>query len=288
MAQFDQSVYLLEKRDYRSSTDLAQKVTDDISSLIKMLGEDYEHALRTYRFSRLDTIRKKIADIQLDKMDDQMSDYVGMLVELEKYVSYSREEVNRNYPSESLFKVFYKRHKKLVNMGLVMVLMGVLGYSVWVALRKNKVGLVAEYFGKSDLTAIYKRQIDPVIDFKWGRKSPFPRWKRDNFSVRWSGYLLVPKEGEYEFSTQADDGVALWIGENKIISNWSVRRLSTDKASIFLKKGYVPLRLEYFEAGRTAEIHLYWRRPGDKRPSILKSKYLVPTKEQLRSGIPIN
>lgn len=288
VAQFDESVFLLEKRDYAASTELAIKTANDLSGLIKNLGDDYERAIRAQHFSRLENIKKDLPQMEPAKMEAHLTNYVGMLVELEKYLATSRREIQRNYPAVSFLQQVLKIRRKYWFVALGATACLVLGFWLWSVSYKNKVGLMAEYFSSKDLTNTYKRQIDPKVDFNWGKHSPFPRWRKDNFSVRWSGYLDVPEAGEYEFQTHSDDGVNLWVGDMKIISNWTVHRLVVNKARLRLQKGYIPIRLEYFDAGRTAAIHLMWKKEGDSRLVVIKPKYFVPTRDRFRPGIPLN
>ncbi len=62
-------------------------------------------------------------------------------------------------------------------------------------------GLKAEYYagdsmqGKPVLT-----RVDPQIDFDWTSVSPLPGNSPDGFSVRWTGVLLPPAPGQYDFT----------------------------------------------------------------------------------------
>jgi beta-glucosidase len=61
-------------------------------------------------------------------------------------------------------------------------------------------GLKAEYFagdhfaGKPAIT-----RVDPQIDFDWTSVSPLPGNSPDGFSVRWTGFLVPPAPGKYDF-----------------------------------------------------------------------------------------
>ncbi|MCR4395945.1 MAG: PA14 domain-containing protein, partial [Candidatus Saccharicenans sp.] len=62
--------------------------------------------------------------------------------------------------------------------------------------REN--GLRAEYFNnqafKGQPAAI---RIDPTVDFNWWEEAPLSTLDPDNFSIRWTGYLLPPESGDY-------------------------------------------------------------------------------------------
>jgi beta-glucosidase len=65
-------------------------------------------------------------------------------------------------------------------------------------------GLHAEYFagdsfsGKPVIT-----RLDPEVDFDWSSASPLPHDAPGGFSVRWTGAIIPPAPGSYEFTLQA-------------------------------------------------------------------------------------
>ncbi|HEY4358025.1 MAG TPA: glycoside hydrolase family 3 C-terminal domain-containing protein, partial [Acidobacteriaceae bacterium] len=62
-------------------------------------------------------------------------------------------------------------------------------------------GLKGEYFASSDMTGPpVETRIDHEIDFDWNSANPVPQVKQDNFGVRWSGVIVPPQSGKYDFS----------------------------------------------------------------------------------------
>ena len=45
----------------------------------------------------------------------------------------------------------------------------------------------------------FKQQVDPVVDFDFGDKAPAKGTYAAQFSIHWSGSVLAPDTGEYEF-----------------------------------------------------------------------------------------
>ena len=121
-------------------------------------------------------------------------------------------------------------------------------------------------------------RIDAQIGFRWDRSAPTDdpvahgelRADRaldaDHFCVRWSGQVLPPVSGRYEFSVAANDGARLWLDGRLVIDEWtSTPRLRARSAFVDLEAGKPhDLRLEYFEDERDAEVRLGWRLPGTK------------------------
>lgn len=119
-------------------------------------------------------------------------------------------------------------------------------------------GLYAEYFNNGALQGRpFATQVDPQVDFIWGDGAPLPGMPADNFSVRWTGRLRVPKSGNYELVTRADDGVRLWLGGKLLIDDWSDHAPITRTARLSLEAGQDhDLRIEYYQHGGGAQIEL--------------------------------
>ena len=87
---------------------------------------------------------------------------------------------------------------------------------------------------------------------------------KDNFGVVWEGELEVPANGTYRFLLDSDDGSALYLDGEKIIELNSLGSLysRTQAGKIKLRKGTIPIRVEYFELANKEDIILYWSGPG--------------------------
>ncbi len=122
--------------------------------------------------------------------------------------------------------------------------------------------LKAEYFADTELRnpALACEESAPAFT---APPRPAPDFPSTNFSIRWTGSIVPPKSGRYQFRTIADDGVRLWVGGRLLIDNWTVQAPTERTASVQLDSGKpVPIRLEYFQAGGGAELRLLWTLPG--------------------------
>jgi beta-glucosidase len=62
-------------------------------------------------------------------------------------------------------------------------------------------GLKAEYFAGDAMDGKpASTRVDPQIDFDWTSVSPLPNDTGNGFSVRWTGFLVPPSPGKYEFT----------------------------------------------------------------------------------------
>ena len=120
--------------------------------------------------------------------------------------------------------------------------------------------------------ATFKKQVDPVIDFDFGANAPEKGKYAAQFSINWSGSVLVPDTGEYEFRVTSLNGVRLYVNppeggneKNALIDLWvSSGKSRSAHASIFLLGGRsYPVKIEFFKyKDKTAGLKLEWRPPG--------------------------
>jgi beta-glucosidase len=132
-------------------------------------------------------------------------------------------------------------------------------------------GLLAEFFanGKLEGKPALSRT-DTVVDFNWEDGPPAEGMPRDNFSVRWSGFLAPPVTRKYRLFTVSDDGVRLSLGGKVLIDNWTDHGSTLDSADVELEAGKsYPVRIEYYENGGSAVLLFGWDLPADKKQDRL-------------------
>jgi len=133
----------------------------------------------------------------------------------------------------------------------------------------NQNGVVGAYF-----TGTTAQRIDPTINFNWGGAPGVGATPANHFSVRWTGEIELPSTGIYQFATDSNDGVNLYIDWNRDgdfadafenpVSNFVAHSSNTINTSSFLvlNAGRYPIRLDYYDRTGPARIRLYWRTPG--------------------------
>ena len=155
-------------------------------------------------------------------------------------------------------------------------------------------GLRAEYFNsrQPERGRVLER-IDPEVRFDFGRVSPAPgKLDAEGFTVRWSGSVLAPETGRYEFVVRTDHAARLWLNDpdRPLIDVWVKSGDDTDhRASIFLVGGRAyPLKLEFTsrtqgvrkksqgKAKRVAAfIELHWGLPH-RLADVIPTQHLSP------------
>jgi hypothetical protein len=122
-------------------------------------------------------------------------------------------------------------------------------------------------------------RIAPGINYRMSKKAWPGYTQTDNFAVRWSGFLLIPKSGNrktvgtYHFRLKSDDGSNLYIDNKKIINNDGRHSFRTRNGKKKLVQGQHNLRVEYFESGGHQSCQLWWKFKG-QRWAPIQSKFL--------------
>lgn len=98
---------------------------------------------------------------------------------------------------------------------------------------------------------------DRDINFDWGKGSPSPSLPNDDFSARWT--RKVPLENSlYRFHILADDGIRLWIDGHLRYDAWRDQEARYMTLDLNLSKGRHEIKIEYYEHGGGARVHVWW------------------------------
>lgn len=129
-------------------------------------------------------------------------------------------------------------------------------------------GLLGEYFANPTFKgAPLFTRVDPQIDFVFPNAKPDPRMPADNYSIRWTGQFIPPATQTYHFAMGSDDGSRLYIDGKLVVDNWGQHGDEYQTGSIDLQAGRpYAIRIDYFQGGGDAAVHLAWKDPTDKTP----------------------
>lgn len=136
-------------------------------------------------------------------------------------------------------------------------------------------GLKAEYFTNPDHSGNPAlTRVETKIEQYWHNISPAPGIPSDNFSVRWTGYIIPELDGIYNFQIWADDLGRLTIGNEVLIDSWDQKyKNSWSKNSIRLEKGKkYPIKLELVEYDEYADIKIRWKINPDAKKETMFEK----------------
>jgi hypothetical protein len=135
-------------------------------------------------------------------------------------------------------------------------------------------GLSGEYFANKTLSGSSKVRTDATIDFNWATGAPMSNIPADNFSVRWTGSVAVPKTGAYTFYLTGDDGVRMWVNGKQIINGWQDQSAKEYQATVQLDSTKrADIKVEYYENGGDAVSKLAWSGPELTRQIVPASVF---------------
>jgi hypothetical protein len=141
-------------------------------------------------------------------------------------------------------------------------------------------GLLATYYDHIDFSGPTVTRVDQTVDFDWAGGSPAPGIAGNNWSARWTGWILPRGSGEYTFTTISDDGIRLWINNQLVIDNWTYHAPTEDHGKITLTGGQkVPIKIEFFQGGGYSIAQLFWASPFWNRQVVPQSQLFSGLKQ---------
>ena len=125
-------------------------------------------------------------------------------------------------------------------------------------------GLKAEIFNNNKFSGEpAATRIDKNIDFNWWDGAPIDSLDDDNFGVRWSGKLVVPKDGWYVLGAEGFNGFRVKLEGKDLLRFRGVHESRKVYKEVVLKAGVeYDLQVEFFDFHGDASMHLLWSTPG--------------------------
>jgi len=105
---------------------------------------------------------------------------------------------------------------------------------------------------------------DDLTPLKTGEAGYFDIGKRDrndNFGFRFKGFMRVEQKGLYSFTTNSDDGSALYIGDTKVVDNDGLHGEVDATGKIELDAGMHSITVTFFEKGGGEALKVTCARP---------------------------
>jgi hypothetical protein len=95
-----------------------------------------------------------------------------------------------------------------------------------------------------------------------------PRPRDVHYGLRFSGFVEVPREGLWTFTTSSNDGSRLFVGREEVVDNDHHHGVIEKSGALPLKAGKHALTLLYFQEGGHTVLELHWEGPGQPRERI--------------------
>jgi len=135
-------------------------------------------------------------------------------------------------------------------------------------------GLLATYYHSRNFTSYSFTRVDPQIDFNWLGSAPAPGISSNEFSVRWSGNLLVTNNGEYTFHVLAGPPIRFFIND-KLMNDPSLAAPQKTCTATLRAGERCELRLELSATNGAVGAQFLWSGPGIEK-SLVPRQHLSP------------
>lgn len=125
-------------------------------------------------------------------------------------------------------------------------------------------GVVGEYFSNAKLEGepVFTR-IDKNIDFYWESNAPSPVLPDDDFSIRWTGYLVPPVSGTYQIGSWGMPTFDIWLEGEKILRFNSEHHAAHHEKAVELEAGKkYKFVYEYKNWHGDGDARLLWAMPN--------------------------
>ncbi|MDO7845252.1 PA14 domain-containing protein [Hymenobacter sp. M29] len=124
-------------------------------------------------------------------------------------------------------------------------------------------GLRGDYYEGTDFEKFVLTRRDATINFNWGQQPPAPGLPAEQFSVRWTGWLVPPASGKYIFHVTVDDGIRLWLNDRMLLNEWRGQVQSNYTATVELRAGEpYRLRVDYCQYSFDTRVFVTWELPA--------------------------
>jgi beta-glucosidase len=128
----------------------------------------------------------------------------------------------------------------------------------------GKHGVVGEYFANDSLkgTPAFTR-VDNEIDFYWETGSPAPELPDDNFSIRWTGYIVPPVSGTFKIGCWGMPTLNIWVEGEKIVSTNTEHHAFHQEKAVEMQAGMkYKFVYEYKNWTGDGDVKLMWSMPN--------------------------
>ena len=134
-----------------------------------------------------------------------------------------------------------------------------------------KPGLIGEYFkfdeGIEDFPDVKNkkpniRRADKELNWEGTGEEFAGTGFAEDFYVRWTGVVRIPKDGKYTFFTESDDGSRLFIDGKQVVDNGGLHAMEEKEGTAELKAGPHDIKIDFFENEGGAGCIARWEAEG--------------------------
>lgn len=105
--------------------------------------------------------------------------------------------------------------------------------------------------------------------------------QRDQFALRFTGMIQIPRTGKYTFFTASDDGSRLYVGDQLVVNNDGKHGMVEKSGTIDLPAGAHPIMVTYYDNGGGDGLRVMWRGPRIRKQKIPANRLTIGGGETL-------
>lgn len=160
----------------------------------------------------------------------------------------------------------------------------------WFVTEDGKPGVKGEYFMGTKLAGSpVVTRIDKSVDFDFMGASPAPGLEGQNFSVRWTGYLVPSESGTFKLGAAADDGYRLWLDEKLIAEDWGAHEVTVKTSEVNLEKGKrYRFKMDYFQGAGNSAARIVAARSVSEKGRVSEAVELAKASDVVIAVVGIN
>jgi hypothetical protein len=133
-------------------------------------------------------------------------------------------------------------------------------------------GILGTFYHGKGFNKLVLKKVSRHINFRT-RKAFVKGVNTNHFTVRWTGYIQFPESEAKLLCVRYDDGARLYFNNRLVVNDWNVAGARLRCERVRVKKGWYPIKLEYFDTVGWAECRLRWGYARDK-VKMVPSKHL--------------
>lgn len=112
----------------------------------------------------------------------------------------------------------------------------------------------AEYFAGEHFERKILERADDQIAVAPDGPPLDPRLGAEQWSARWSGYMLFDRPGRWHLCGKADEGQRIYLNHRLLVDDWTHDDARTACATVKVQRGWYPLRVEYHQGAGPATL----------------------------------
>lgn len=135
--------------------------------------------------------------------------------------------------------------------------------------------------------SLYQGTFEKLPDFaqlKPHVEHPIPRialdtvqGSKDDFALRFAGFIKAPADGLYTFLAKSDDGSRVTVAGQLVVDNDGMHAPFEASGIIRLKAGLHPIIVDYFERNGNESLRLSWEGPELPKQEVPATAFFIPS-----------